>query len=151
MRATHWAVASGKSDTLLALLKAGAVYDAVNAQGETCLMNAYVTDASPPTCVAMAQALLDAVADPLIEDRQGQLALHHAADQGNPNMIDLLLQAKGSSLSKKMLSHSSMWDIHRFRAPWRTTKYKPWPTCCCWARAPQLIVKDAEICFGGRL
>ncbi|CAB1119218.1 unnamed protein product [Ectocarpus sp. CCAP 1310/34] len=110
MRATHWAVTSGKLDTLLVLLKAGAVYDAVNAQGETCLMNACMTDASPPTCVAMAKALLDAGADPLIEDREGQVALHHAAAQGNPNMIDLLLQAKGSSLSKKLLSHVSRWE-----------------------------------------
>lgn len=111
MRAAHFAAASGNLDSLLALLKAGAMYDAVTMQGITCLMNACMTDASPTTCVAMARALIDAGADPMIEDREGQLALHHAADQGNPNMISLLLQAKGSSLSKKMLSHVSRWGL----------------------------------------
>ncbi|CAN0549429.1 unnamed protein product [Ectocarpus sp. 12 AP-2014] len=109
MRAAHFATVSGNLDALRVLLKAGAIYDAITAQGSTCLMTACMTDAPPPTCVAMAQALLDAGADPLIEDRGGELALHHAEDQGNPNMIDVLLKAKGSSLSKKMLSHVSKW------------------------------------------
>lgn len=94
-RAIHASISGENLGALVALLEAGADYDARDSDGQTALMMTSMAS----TAAVMASALLDAGADPTLRNSQGQTALHLAAGLGCISVLEVILSRSRSTLN----------------------------------------------------
>lgn len=99
VRAIHVAVIHHRPDYVRVLLAAGARLDARYSGGITPLISAAIMRV-PAERLAMTRMLLEAGADPTLPDDQGRLALHYAAADENPCLMDMLLTNKPATVNR---------------------------------------------------
>ncbi|CAM9527807.1 unnamed protein product [Scytosiphon promiscuus] len=97
--ALHVAASHGRIEVVEILLRAGSTPNVSDTLGYTPLMMSTRNEERQHDA-AIAWALLREGADPMIEDRAGGLALHHAAGRGSVEVVELLVAAVPSSLNR---------------------------------------------------
>ncbi|CAM9720691.1 unnamed protein product [Scytosiphon promiscuus] len=94
-RAIHASISGENLSALVALIEAGADYDARDADGQTPLMMTSMAS----TAAVMASALLEAGADPMLRNSEGQTALHLAAGLGCIPVLEVILSRSRATLN----------------------------------------------------
>jgi ankyrin repeat protein len=100
------AVASGDSQILQELIKAGADVNAADTQGTTPLIEAVLTGQHD-----MFAPLMRAGANPLIADKKGQTAMMHAFSERDMTAVNLLSNEQARQKARADFSAAARYDI----------------------------------------
>lgn len=100
-KALHTAAHNGHADMVSVLLQLGANPNSTDNQGATPLMRACRAGDGTSTVSTILRSLLEAGAEPTLEDERGGLAIHFAAARCDTQVVEVLLSKAPSTLNHK--------------------------------------------------